>query len=438
MKNLFYPAALVLMLVVGAAAYYRTQQKEAAVPALKERSANIGLESEWLNAKNAIEGLIATLKKNPDDVKTKLHLALAYIGESRVTGDHGYYDAAALKLLDQILVADAAHFEAICAKATVLLSQHHFAEAKVMAEKAIAINRHSAFGYGIMTDATVELGEYDRAIVMADSMNAMRPDTRSYSRIAYLREILGQPEGAKEVMAMAVESGYPGLEQTEWCRVQLGHLYEISGDTSAARQLYEAALMFRPNYAYANAGLGRIARIKGQYDQAITYFKLADESVIDFAFQEAMAETYELAGQPQKAREAAQKVIKMLQYDPNTTQNEAEAHGHYSDRELALAYLRVGDQARAILHAEIEYKRRPLNIDANETLAWCYFNAGKVKEALPFAKVALKTNCKNAVLNWRMGQVLIANGLRAQGESLVLQASKTNPFLTQASVGKAI
>ena len=432
MKKSFYLVALLLLAVVAGAAYRRYDAKIVEAPALKERSAKIGLESEWLNAKQAILGLVAKLKANPKDQKTRLQLALAYISEGRVTGDHAYYDAAALQMLDQILAAEPNNFEAICAKATVLLSQHHFAEAKILAEQAIAMNKYSAFAYGALTDACVELGEYDRAVIAADSMNELRPDIRSYSRIAYLREILGNIEGAKEVMKMAVESGYPSLEQTEWSRVQLGRLYEMTGDTVSARKIYATSLEVRPKYAYALAGMGRLAKLQGRYTEAIGYFRAADEAVIDFSFQEALADVYILAGQPEKAKVAAQKVVEMLQYDPTKTGDEANAHGHYSDRELAFAYLRTGDMQRAMQHADIEYKRRPLNIDANEVMAWTMHKAGKSAQALPFAKAALRTNSQNPLLLWRMSQVFSAAGNATESQKLADKALKINRLLISA------
>ena len=36
-----------------------------------------------------------------------------------------------------------------------------------------------------------------------------------------------------------------------------------------------------------------------------------------------------------------------------------ESIGHYSDRELAYAYLAVNDKDKALAHAMMEYNRRP-------------------------------------------------------------------------------
>src|SRR5215475_12369624 len=127
-------------------------RSETKIPELKERSKQISGTTEWLNTKAAIEGLRVKLRSNPDDDKSKLNLALAYIQESRVTGDHAYYDKASLELINQLLKKDQRNFDAVCAKATVLLSQHHFSEALTEGQKAITLNPYSAFSYGILTD----------------------------------------------------------------------------------------------------------------------------------------------------------------------------------------------------------------------------------------------------------------------------------------------
>ena len=365
------------------------------IPELKERSKEISGTTEWLNTKAAIEGLLAKLRSNPDDDKSKLSLALAYIQESRITGDHAYYDKASLQLIDELLKKDEKNFNAVCAKATVLLSQHHFSEALKAGEKAIQLNPYSPLGYGILTDANVELGNYSDAIITADRMNAIRPDLRSYSRISYLREIFGDISGAREAMMLAIQSGTPGLEQTEWCRVYYGKLFELNGDLTHAREQYEIALSFRPDYAYALAGLGRIEKANANSQKAIEYFNKAKIVLQDYSFCEQLAELYTQTHQPKKAEQELDEALEML--GANSGNESASVHGHYADRELALLYIRKGNYELALQHALLEYKRRPENIDVNQTLAWVRYQRKEFTEAVKLVNVALKTHSKNQI-----------------------------------------
>ena len=80
-----------------------SKKPKQAIPSFKERKGSVALAGEWLNTKQAIEGLLKDIELNPENYKAKLNLSQAYIQEARITGDHAYYDAAALELLDDVI-----------------------------------------------------------------------------------------------------------------------------------------------------------------------------------------------------------------------------------------------------------------------------------------------------------------------------------------------
>lgn len=103
--------------------------------------------------------------------------------------------------------------------------------------------------------------------------------------------------------------------------------------------------------------------------------------------------------------------------------------GHYSDRELAHAYLKLKNNDKALEHALAEYNRRPANIDVNETLAWVYYNRGEYTKALPYMKVSLKTHSKNPVLLSRASLVFYKTGDKQLAKSLLQEASSANAWI---------
>jgi tetratricopeptide (TPR) repeat protein len=419
-----------LLVVFGllAAAIFVFKKPAPRTPALKERHGDLAAGGEWLNTKAAIEGLLAKLRSNPNDQKSRLLLAQAYMQEARVTGDHPYYDGAAMGLLEDVLKAEPENFEALCCKASLCLTQHHFAQGLGIAEQAMKINPNSGFVYGLLTDANVEMGHYEEAIKMADKMNALRPELAAYARVSYLREIHGDMPGAIQAMDMAAKAGYAGLEQTEWTRVALGHLYEVSGDTARAHAHYQMALLARPGYAYALAGLGRIAAARKDYPTAIKYYQQARVTVKDYAFADELTDLYRLNGQSAESKKMAAESIDML---ANAAQeaDENEQMGHYADRELAYAYLKTNELDKALEHAKIEYERRPDNIDVNETMAWVLYKRGEVAEAQKYMQVARRTGSKNPVLLCRAGLILNKLGKTAEGQALIENSLKTAPYL---------
>ena len=427
MQKKLYVILIGTTLVLLGAIFFFSKEPKKIIPTFKNRTGSMALSGEWLNSKKAIEGLLAAIEQNPKDYKSMLSLSQAYIQEGRITGEHGYYDKAAIELLDIILQHEPRNFDAICSKATVLLSQHHFTEGLELAKTALPINPDNAFIYGILCDANLELGNYKEAMQMGDKMVSVRPDIRSYARISYLREVHGDYTGAIEAMKLAADAGYPGLEETEWTRCILGHLYENTFSLDTAEYEYQIALRNRPDYAFAYAGLGRIAKSKGNYKEAIAFFEKAKLNMLDYSFADELTDLYRLDNQTAKAEKNAQEVIEML--GPNIGNESETSHGHYADKELAYAYLKIKDNAKALEHATIEYQRRPNNIDVAECMAWVEYKNDNYKEANKLIDVALKTKSKNPILLCRAGLIKIKANQVDSGKALIKKALETNPFL---------
>lgn len=370
--------------------------------------------------------MIETAKTKPDDNKNNLALASLYVQEARASGNHMYYDQAALKYINRVLEKDPQNFDGLSMKALLMLSQHHFTEGLKIAETAKNINPYNAFIYGLIIDGNVEMGNYTAAVENADKMVSIRPDIRSYARISYLREIYGDYPGAIDAMKMAVEAGVPGDEGTEWSRIQLGRLYENTGDLKSAEMHYTIALENRPAYAYAYAGLGRIAAANKDYNKSIGYYLRADSLVNDYAIKEELADVYKTAGATEKSSTMAIMVINGMN-EAAASEKKDDSSGHYSDREMAYAYLKTGNTDKALEHAMLEYNRRPDNIDVNETVAWVLYAKGDAAKALPYAQAALKTNSKNPTLLGRMGLIYLKNGDKATAAKLLKTALQSNP-----------
>lgn len=434
MKKLLFPLVVIALIITLGFVYKNYEAKKEETPELKKRAVNASLASEWLNTKQAIESLLDNIRRHPNDLKAKNQLAMAYVQEGRITGDHAYYDEATLKIIAQVLEKEPNNYDALCIKATVLLSQHHFSDALAVAKTITTQAPDAAFPYGLLCDAYLELGNYDAAILAADRMTGIRPDLRSYSRISYLREIKGDIKGAKEAMELAVKSGVNGMEQTEWCRTQLGKLYEMTGDTAVAMRHYQMALSARPDYAYALAGLGRLARLKGNYTEGVSYFESAIKSMRDPAFYEDLSDTYLLQNQRVKAEDAAKKVIELLGgLHSDTTHEQSDAdmpqHGHYSAKELAEASLKIGDLSHALDYATFEYGIRPDNIDVNELMAWVYFKNGEYQKAVYNIEKALRTGSQKPSLLWKAGNIYLKNNQIDKGNSLINKALQINKLL---------
>ena len=191
---------------------------------------------------------------------------------------------------------------------------------------------------------------------------------------------------------------------------------------------YNLTLSARPDYAYALAGLGRLAKISKRYTEGVALLEMANKNVVDFSFNEELVDLYQLDNQSVKSKELAQKVIQQLAQHANTDAAEPDK-GHYADKELAYAYLKIGNVEKALEHAIREWNRRPENIDVNECLAWVYFQKNDSPNAVKYIQKALKTNSQNPILLWRAGQIFTQNKEIEKGKSLENKALQINKFL---------
>lgn len=400
------------------------EESKLAYSPLLNRSSAASQTAEWNLVKTNADALIKKLNIDPTDKKSLLALTALYVNEGRITGNLAYYNDAALKCAETVLKGDPEDFEALTFKSMILLSQHKFEDGLAVAQQIQKKYSYNAFVYGLIVDGNVELGNYKNALEAADKMVSIRPDLRSYSRIAYLREIHGDIHGAIEAMKMAVDAGSPGDENTEWCRVQTGKLYEQLGKTKDAAMHYIIASENRTDYPYTLAGLARVAIAEKDYTKALSLFERAVSVMPDHTFKEGIAEVYTLMGQEEKAKSMANDILEQMKKLATGDKGQNEDH------EMAHAYMGVKNYEKALEYALKEYNRRPANIEVNETVAIVYYKKGEYAKALPYIENALKTNCKNPELLKQAAFIYAKTGDKTKAKMFLIEALKINPTLS--------
>lgn len=428
-RNILY-SVLILFCTAFVAVIFVNGTSKTTIPELKERKGALAQAPEWVETQASYKKLIKELEAKPGDARNTLMLAKTFMGEARATGDFSYYNKAALDLIESVLTKDPRNFEAICLKSMIFLSQHRFAEGKTVADEAMLANPHNSFVYGLLVDANVELGDYPKAVEMCDKMVSIRPDIRSYSRVSYLRELHGEVNASIEAIQQAIAAGVPGREDTEWARMVLAHLYEDSNNLDKAKQQYEISLANRPEYPFALAGLGRIARYNRDYASAVSYFEKASGVMNDVSFFEELAEIYRLNGQEDKANTCIRVTTDALLSD-NTSAKKDKNLGHNADYELAVLYLKNNKPEKALEYARAEYNRRPQNMDACEVLAWSLYKNGQNTEALQHIKTALRTNSQKPERLVKAGIIMAANGQTMEGKELISKGLNLKPYMDE-------
>lgn len=358
--------------------------------------------------------------KNPAHLNT---LAKIYMSEARTTGEHPYYYPAAMKALDAALTLDAKNVESTMLRTSVLLSLHHFGEAREAASKLAVEYPAIAAVFGMKCDAEVELGHYESAVAAVDNMMSLRPSLESYARASYLREIHGDPDGAVEAMNMAVKAGLPGTEDAAWTRTTLGTLYLHRGKMTEAGQEYQLACMERKSYPFAMAGLAMVYHAEKRDGDALRLLDSALSMMPEISFVEKKATIFHHQGNTHKTDSLLAVIENMM--------NDDEAAGHINNAERALIYAKFNYKpAEALAHATKEIAIRPDNITAQFAMAYSLFRASKFSQAREYLAKARRKNTQDADMIALAAAIEQQAGNTADAAKYQQQVAGINPFYT--------
>lgn len=425
----YIASVIALSAFIAIVSYFSIQNRQAIqrLPDISKRSGEVTASSELLNIQKAAEFYRYEIRQNPDIAKNYVQLAQLYLHQARITGRHHQYVAKAQKLLDEARSREPENFETIMTEALVMLTLHRFEEARELANRAIAKNSFSAFSWGVLSDALKELGDYEGAVKACDKMLSIRPDLRSYSRAAHLREVHGDIAGARQAMKLACDAGVIGLETRAWTLYQLGNLHLKEGKLDTAEYIYKGILEERADYPYALSGLAQIRSANKDYKNAIQFMLQAYEIFPEHEFMEMIIEIYRASGQTKRVENLAVTVLEgFKQHEDQGWNVNLEYAGFCANHDIYL------DQA--LTRIETEYRRRPNNLDVLETYAWVLYKNARAQEAVPIIKKALQINKRDALLNYRAGMIASKLGEHKQAKDYLETALSINPSLTVAEI----
>ena len=293
-------------------------------------------------------------------------LGWAFVAKARGSFDTGFYKLA--EACADVLHSDSAGCpEALLLRGHVFQNLHSFKEAESLARELVA-KRGLSFDYGLLGDALMEHGRIQEAVAAYQSMVDLRPDLQSYSRIAHVRWLTGDLEGAIEMMQAAVRASSPtDADSAAWVNNRLAGLEVQAGDTEAARRHCEASLELRPDYPPALLLRGKMLLAQDNSEAAIADLERAAQRNPLPEYQWALAEALRAAGREPEAQQVETRL---------------RSHGAKSDPRTFALYLatRGEDPALAVQLAESELQQRE-DVFTHDALAWALTAAGRIEEA---------------------------------------------------------
>jgi tetratricopeptide (TPR) repeat protein len=415
---------LVLLLCAGAFTWIINHRTDTPAGLSFDASARLRAAADQQRTTKT-EELIGSLQDRiyqaPTDADAHALLGAAYVQRARETGDPSYYTKAEA-VLHKALKLDPQHVEALIGAGTLALGRHEFREALTLGEQARTLNPTIPRIYGVISDAQIELGLYDAAVGTIQTMVDLRPDLSSYSRVSYARELHGDVPGAIEAMQAAVAAGGPSIENTQWVRVQLGHLYFNRGDLATAEATYQRALAQLPDDVHALAGLARVHAARGEYATAIKLYTDVTQRMPLPEYVIALGDVYATHGDDQQAQH---------QYDlVKAIDTLSAANGVNTDLELALFFADHDiDLETSLSKARAAYAARP-SIHAADVLAWTLYKTGSYTEAQHYAAEALALGTRDPLMLFHAGMIAHARGQHEQARAYLQQAMDLNPHFS--------
>lgn len=360
------------------------------------------------------------LRTSPDSLEAHLSLATLLMRRGRETSGAVYRVYADDVLVSARSVSPSSPRVRVLGT-MLLLDEHKFEAAARAAEELAGMLPSDPTPRMLLGDASLEMGQYERAADAYQEAIDLRPDLRSYNRAAYMRWLYGDFDGALEIMELALDAGsLRDPESMAWCFTDLGGMYLRRGDEPRAVAAAERALRLVEGYAPAQALQSRALARQGKTDDAI---KLLESAVSVRASAEdylRLSELYATADRPTQAQEARDEADKLGAHDPRPLAEYLARRGEAPDTALALA--------------EQEFDARQ-NIWAYDTLALALARSGRISEARGAMETAMALGTEDAefhlhlaLIEWKDGSPDMA---RESLERALSIDPKADPILVE-------
>jgi tetratricopeptide (TPR) repeat protein len=298
---------------------------------------------------------------------------------ARVQVDPSRYPVAEARFREALGLGGGDAF-ALRGLAALAAARHRFDESLQLAQRAQKLDPTNAAVYGLIGDASLELGRFPQAIEAFDRMMSLKPTPSGYARVSYARELLGERDGAIE--AMELSAGAAGhSEPAAWALTHLGNLHVGSGGLALGARHYRAALARVPGYAPALVGLGDVAQRQGDGPRAERLLRRALKRVDDPG---ASATLGDVLAEQGRSKEAERWYARAL-----ALETEFARFGGRNQIETALFDLdHDRNLADALERARIGLRSRP-GVEGLHTYAWALYKNGRCGEAVPYSNRAL-------------------------------------------------
>jgi tetratricopeptide (TPR) repeat protein len=368
---------------------------------------------------------ITTWKKalamDPQSAMALGQLGALYMQRARETGDDQNYVVAegyARRSVDLRTNRNGATFVTL---AGALLAQHRFVEADSIVTQLVANEPDVPQYKSMYAEIKLELGQYDAARPVFDSLHAQRTHLSIAPRLARWLELNGHSDTARKLLYDALAEAKRRrdlpVEQVAWFELRVGDIEMRNGRIKGARVALSDGLRISPNDYRLLAAMAKLDAVNGDPKDAIKYGERAMAIKLDPATLGTIGDAYAAIGDTVNAEE------------------------YFKTMEVAVAG-QLGPYHRAWSLFLLDHNRRIPEVLKNvqdelvsrkdiygyDLLAWALHKSGRDAEAATTMKSALELGTQDAMLFYHAGMIEQSLGNSAAAKVYLEKALAVNPY----------
>lgn len=374
----------------------------------------------------AIRFLEARLRNDPEDFNANNKLAGLYLQKLHNTGNVQFLDLAfrvARTSLDS--VPDVQNSGGLTALALAEFAAHDFTNARDHALRLIELEPMKSYPQGILGDALLELGEYEKAETAYKKITLL-DGGKTYDseiRFAGLARLKGENKSAQkhftDALTLVSKQSVPPRETAAWIRWQLGETAFSVGDYETAEKHFRDSLVTFPDYYRAVASLGKVRAARNDLQSAIKQYEKVTKILPDPNYVATLGDLYKIAGREEDAGRQYELVEQIGRLNKlNGELYNRQLANFYADHDLKAA------EAYGLAAAEYETRKDIYGADA---LAWTALKAGKLTEAQAAIKDALRLGTNDAKLFYHAGMIEKSLGNNKAAKDFFNKSLQINP-----------
>ena len=333
----------------------------------------------------------ARVAGDPIGAADRARLAALYVQRARETGDFADYGRAEALARRSLALRVAHNSQAYVLLTSSLLAQHRFTEALTVAQALDARDPGVPSHRALLAEVELELGRYDAARPVFDSLWPARRDLAVAPRLARWAEIRGDTALARRLLDVALTAAQRRrdlpAEQLAWFYLRVGDFALRYGRFETADYALRQGLAVFPGDYRLLAARARLAASRARWRDAIVYGEQAIANVPDPATFGVISDAYAAMGDTASAAQYARAMEVAVLGQPG--------QWHRAWSLFLLDHHRRVPELLAKVREELRTRR---DVYGYDLLAWALHQAGRDTEARAAMRQALAWGTEDPLL----------------------------------------